>query len=127
MQDWQEWTDIHGTPLEPDQAWRMFDDWKTAHKEIGLRFVSQLSRFGTFGTLRSVRQGTVQIQSDSTAATFDLKEARFTYGPMQTWPHWPNPPVVEVLALQAYLPRGAWLVMVEGLKPEAIPVPQLTS
>ena len=45
---------------------------------------------------------------------------------MQTWPHWPNPPVVEVIALQAYLPRGAWLVMVEGLKPEAIPVPQLT-
>lgn len=104
----------------------MFDDWKTAQKEIGLRFISQLSRFGTFGTLRSVRQGTVQIQSDSTAATFDLKEARFTYGPMQTWPHWPNPPVVEVIALQAYLPRGAWLVMVEGLKPEAIPVPQLT-
>ena len=48
MQDWQEWTDIHGTPLEPDQAWRMFDDWKTAQKEIGLRFISQLSRFGTF-------------------------------------------------------------------------------
>ena len=104
----------------------MFDDWKTAQKEIGLRYISQLSRFGTFGTLRSVRQGTVQIQSDSTAATFDLKEARFTYGPMQTWPHWPNPPVVEVIALQAYLPRRAWLVMVEGLKPEAIPVPQLT-
>ena len=77
-QDWQEWTDIHGTPLEPDQAWRMFDDWKTAQKEIGLRYISQLSRFGTFGTLRSVRQGTVQIESDLTAATFDLKEARFT-------------------------------------------------
>ena len=104
----------------------MFNDWKTAQKEIGLRFISQLSRFGTFGTLRSVRQGTVPIQSDSTAATFDLKEARFTYGPVQTWPHWPNPPVVEVIALQAYLPRGAWLLMVEGLKPEAIPVPQLT-
>ena len=104
----------------------MFDDWKTAQKEIGLRYISQLSRFGTFGTLRSVRQGTVQIESDLTAATFDLKEARFTYGPLQTWPHWPNPPVVEVIALQAYLPRRAWLVMVEGLKPEAIPVPQLT-
>jgi hypothetical protein len=47
MQDWQEWTDIHGTPLEPDQAWRMFDDWKTAQKEIGLRFISGLSRFPT--------------------------------------------------------------------------------
>ena len=56
----------------------MFDDWKTAQKENGLRFISQLNRFGTFGTLRSVRQGIVQIQSDSTAATFDLKEARFT-------------------------------------------------
>ena len=66
MQDWQEWTDIHGNPLEPDQASRMFDNWKTAQKEIGLRFISQFSRFGTFGTLRSLRQGTVQIQSDST-------------------------------------------------------------
>jgi len=28
MQDWQEWTDIHGTPLERDPAWRMFDDWR---------------------------------------------------------------------------------------------------
>lgn len=85
-----------------------------------------MSRFGTFGTLRSLRQGTVQIESDFTAATFDLKEARFTYGPMQTWPHWPNPPLVEVVALQAYLSRLARLVMVEGLKPDAIPVPQLT-
>jgi hypothetical protein len=45
MHDWQEWTDTHGTPLEPDQAWRMFGDWKTAQKQIGLRFISQLSRF----------------------------------------------------------------------------------
>ena len=93
-------------------------DWPAFHLRV--------EPLPNFGTLCSVRQGTVQIENDSTAATFDLKEARFTYGPMQTWPHWPNPPVVEVIALQAYLPRGAWLVMVEGLKPEAIPVPQLT-
>jgi len=92
-------------------------------EENSLRFICQLSRFGTLGTLRSVLQGTVQVQSDSTAATFDLKEARFTYGTVQTWPHWPNPPVVEVTVLHAYLPRGAWLDMVEGLKPEAIRVP----
>lgn len=103
----------------------MFADWKAGRKQIGVRFISQLGRFGAFGMLRSASKGTVQFQADSAGATFDLKEARFTYGPMQTWPHWPNPPVVEVMALQAYLPHGTWLVMVEGLKPEAIPVPQL--
>lgn len=125
MQDWQEWKEIQGTPIETDQAWRMFEEWKSSRREIGIRFVSQTSRFAALGKLRSPNRGTIQIQAEGAQATFDLKEARFTFGPFQTWPRYPNPPMVEVIALQAYLPRGAWLVMVEGLKPDAIPVPQL--
>lgn len=126
MQDWQEWNEIPGNPIATDAAWRMFADWKAGKKELGLRFVSQLSRFGALVKVQSAAGGNLQLQSESVGATFDLKEARFTYGPMQAWPRWPNPPAVEVMALQVYLPRGAWLVLVEGLKPEAISVPQLT-
>jgi hypothetical protein len=46
MQDWQEWNEIPGNPIATDAAWRMFADWKAGKKEVGLRFVSQLSRFG---------------------------------------------------------------------------------
>ena len=125
MQEWQEWTQVNGTPMETDRAWRMFSDWTSSGKEIGMWYVSQPSRFLAFGMMTSARNGTIQFQTETARATFDLKEARFTFGPMQTWPRWPNPPVVEVMALQVYLPRGAWLVMVEGLRPQAVPVPQL--
>lgn len=125
MQDWQEWKELPGAEIATDQAWRLFSDWKTSRKEIGMWYVSQLSRFGAFGTLSSATNGTVRVQAEAATATFDLKEARFSYGPMQTWPRWPNPPIVEVMALQVFLPRGTWLVMAEGLKPEQISVPQL--
>ena len=125
METWQEWTEVHGTAIETDRAWRMFADWTSTGKEIGMWYVSQPSRFVGFGRLSSARNGVIQFQAEAARATFDLKEARFTFGTMQTWPRWPNPPIVEVLALQAYLPRGAWLVLVEGLRPEVIPVPQL--
>ena len=125
MPDWQEWKEIRGTPIATDQAWRMFADWTSTHKEIGMWFVSQPNRFLAFGTLDSAKNGMIQFQAQTARATFDLTDARFTYGPMQTWPRWPNPPIIEVMALQVYLPRGAWLVMVEGLKPDAISVPQL--
>lgn len=125
MQDRKEWQELPGAEIAADQVWRMFSDWRTGHKEIGMWYISQLSRLGAFGTLSSATNGTVRFQSEAATASFDLQEARFTYGPMQTWPRWPNPPIVEVIALHAYLPRGAWLVMVEGLKPEQISVPQI--
>ena len=125
MQDWQESQETRGTPIETDRAWRMFADWTSTRKEIGMWYVSQPSRLLGFGTLISARNGSIQFQAEAARATFDLKEARFTFGPMQTWPRWPNPPIVEVMALQVYLPRGAWLVLAEGLRPEAIPAPQL--
>jgi hypothetical protein len=71
--------------------------------------------------LSGARDGAIQLQTESASASFSLKEATFLYGPMRTWPRWPNPPVVEVMALHALLPRGTWLCLAEGLAPEAIP------
>jgi len=61
------------------------------------------------------------LKSEMASATFNLKEGTFMYGPMQTWPHWPNPPIMEVMALHVLLPRGSWLCIAEDLKPEALP------
>ena len=81
MPDWQEWNEIHGTPIEPDHAWRLFADWKSRRKEIGLRFISPPSRLAAFGTLLAASNGTIQFQAETARATFDLTQARFTFGP----------------------------------------------
>ena len=87
--------------------------------------VLENAALGFDGSISCLIENAPQFQAQTARATFDLTDGRFTYGPMQTWPRWPNPPIIEVMALQVYLPRGAWLVMVEGLKPDAISVPQL--
>lgn len=46
------------------------------------------------------------------------RNLKMANGPMQVWPHWPAPPAVEVLVLQAYLAAGDWLVQ---LSPLALP------
>jgi len=109
-----------GNPIAPDQAWRIFSDWQSSAKEIGIFFHSQSGSFSTLGTLRSARNGTVEFVADSGRAALRLKDAQFTYGPMMTWPRWPNPPIVEIIALQAYMPNGTWIIMAEGLRPESI-------
>jgi hypothetical protein len=124
MQDWKEWQGLNpesGNAIPADRAWRMFAEWKASAKEIGVLFVSQGSTFRAFATIDVARDGAIQLRSESASASFVLKEASFLYGPMQTWPRWPNPPIVEVMALHALLPRGAWLCLAEGLRPEAIP------
>jgi hypothetical protein len=124
MRDWNEWQGLNlepGQPMPADRAWRLFADWKASAKEIGVLFVSQGSTLRAFATIGSVRDGAIQLRSETASATFNLMGATFLYGPMQTWPRWPNPPIVEVMALHALLPRGAWLCLAEGLRPEAIP------
>ena len=107
-------------PIPADQAWRIFADWKASGKEIGVFFNSQSGSFSALGTLRSARNGTIEFQAEAGKAAFRLKDAQFTYGPMQTWPRWPNPPILEVIALQAYTPCGTWIIMAEVLRPEAL-------
>ena len=125
MEDWKEWREVspglHDAELPRDQAWRMISDWKTTAKEIGVVFVSQLGTLRALATVTSAVNGTIQLSTESATASFNLREATFMYGPMQTWPRWPYPPIMEVMALHALLPRGTWLCLAEGLKPDAIP------
>jgi len=116
---------IHENQIPTDQAWRIFSTWQASGKEIGILFVSQSGSIATSGTLKSAHNGTVRLSSESAGAMFQLKDATFLYGPLQTWPRWPNPPIVEIIALQAVLPNGSWLVMAEGLRPQALPSPML--
>ena len=124
MEDWKEWREVspglHDAELPRDQAWQVISDWKTNAKEIGVLFVSQLHTLRALATVTSAANGTIQLATGSATASFNLREATFTYGPMQTWPRWPYPPIMEVMALHALLPRGTWLCLAEDLKPEAI-------
>jgi hypothetical protein len=64
--------------------------------------------------------GVLQMKGDGSGASLNLKMAKFTYGPMHVWPNWPAGPTVEVLALQAYLSTGDWLVLAEGYLPKEL-------
>jgi hypothetical protein len=109
-----------GQPIPPDQAWRIFEKWRASGREIGALFVATSGYCFTLGTLQSARNGTVHFQGESCAATIRLQDAQFTYGPMMTWPRWPNPPIVEIIALQATTPNGTWIVMSDGLRPQSL-------
>jgi len=71
-------------------------------------------------TVRGTRNGLLQLMGEGTGAALNLKEAKFTYGPMQVFPRWPAPPPVEILALQAFLATGDWLVLAEGYVPKEL-------
>jgi hypothetical protein len=109
-----------GQPIPPDRAWRIFEDWRASGREIGALFVSTSGHSFTLGTLQSARNGTVRFQGESGSATFRLKDAQFSYGPMMTWPRWPNPPIVEIIGLQATTPNGTWVVMSDGLRAQSL-------
>jgi hypothetical protein len=70
-------------------------------------------------TVRDAHNGLLQ-KADRTGASLNLKMAKFSYGPMQVWPRWPAKPTVEVLALQAYVATGDWLVLDEGYLPREL-------
>jgi len=69
----------------------------------------------------SARGGRLLLKGDTVRACFNLTGATFFYGPIQTWPRWPGPPVVEVVAVQATLENGDWLALADGLRPESLP------
>jgi hypothetical protein len=114
--------DYRGTPIPTDQAWRTFSDWKVNGREIGVIFYggSGTSLY-TMGFIESARNGRVLLKGALVRASFNLTRAKFTYGPVQTWPKWPSPPIVEVIAVQAQLENGNWLALAEGLRPESLP------
>jgi len=114
--------DYTGIPIPADQAWRTFDGWQNSGREIGVIFYggSGVSLY-TVGLVASARNGTLLLQSDTARASFNLARASFTCGPVQTWPRWPSPPIVEATAVQARMENGDWLVLADGLRPESLP------
>jgi hypothetical protein len=116
------WQQTVGTPLSPEDAWRMFDDWKGSGKEIGVLFCGRSGGtvIASLCTVRATRNGLLQLKGENTGATLNLKQAKFTYGPLQVFPRWPAPPPVEILAMQAFLVTGDWLVLAEGYVPKEL-------
>jgi hypothetical protein len=111
-----------GTPIPTDQAWRTFSDWECKACEVGVIFYggSGTSLY-TMGFIQSARNGRLLVKGDTVRASFNLTHATFAYGPVQTWPKWPSPPIVEILAVQARLENGDWLALADGLQPERLP------
>ena len=116
------WQEIVGEQISSEDAWRVLDDWKSKRKEIGVLFCgrSGTAVIAAMCTVRAARNGLLQMKGDSAGASLNLKLAKFSYGPMQVWPHWPAGPTAEVLALQAYLATGDWLVLAEGYLPREL-------
>ncbi len=117
--------DYSGTPLEPNEAWTIFDRWKSSGQKIGIIFWGRTANVYAMGILQNTRNGRIEFTANGTRSTFNLNGATFKYGPMQTWPKWPSPPVVEVLALRAEFEHGEYLALAEGLMPSAMPLPSL--
>ena len=116
------WRETVGSPIAAEEVWMMFEDWKRAGKKIGALFGGRSGGVAISAemTIRAARNGLVQLRGDGAGASFNLKQAKFTYGPMQVFPRWPAPPPVEVMALQVYLETGDWLVLAEGAVPREL-------
>ena len=112
---------FQGKLIPAEQAWRRLDEWRAAGKEVGVWFVARAGSVRTLGTVDAVRNGRLELRGTTVRAGFDLKGATFAYYPMQMFPRWPMGPMVEVMALQAFLGTGDWLVLAEGMRPESLP------
>jgi hypothetical protein len=106
--------------MEASEAWRMFDGWRAAGQVIGVLYVGRHGTLTTSGTVTGTRMGRLQINGETTEASFRLNEATFVYGPVQVFPRWPYPPPVEVIGVQARFPGGEWLVLAENFRPKAV-------
>ena len=116
------WTQTAGAPIRDEEAWMLFETWRTGGKQIGTMFCGRSAGTVICGTMRvrSARNGTVTMGGDGAAASFNLKQAKFTYGPLQAFPNWPAGPPVDVQAMQVYLATGDWLVLAEGTLPQGL-------
>lgn len=109
-----------GAPLASQDAWRKFDEWRAESRQIGIVFLGASGTVTTSGTVTQARMGRLQFNSDTAEISFRLKRANFTYGPVQMFPNWPNPPAVEMIAVQAWFDNGDWLAMAERVRPPAV-------
>jgi len=91
--------DPAGTPLEPQDAWPMFDEWRAHSRRTGILFLGSSGSVTSSGTVTQARMGRLQFNSETAEVSFRLKSVNFTYGPVKMYPNWPNPPAVEVIAV----------------------------
>jgi hypothetical protein len=111
---------LTGQPIPATEAWRMLDDWKRGGIELGVYVAGKSGSVAALVSIESARAGRVVLKGEGASVTLNLKGAEFAYGPVKMFPRWPAPPMVEVMALQAILNGTDWLVMAEGLAPEAL-------
>src|SRR5689334_6963712 len=102
------WDEFLGEPLPLEDAWRLFDQWRASGKEVGLVLCGKSGTVTALGRIISVRNGQIEIRGAGAGAWVQLKSATFTSGPLPVFPGWPAGPMVEVAAIQAYLPSGEW-------------------
>jgi hypothetical protein len=103
----------------------MLDQWKIRGQEIGRIFWGRSANLCTLGVLKTSRDGRIQFHGSTARASFNLAGATFRYGPMQTWPNWPSPPIVDVTALRVEFENGDYLALAEGLTPPPVSSPAL--
>jgi hypothetical protein len=114
-----------GTSIGVHDAWQIFDQWKNSGQDIGVIFWGRSANVYTMGTVASLKNGRLELKGNFARASFNLSGASFKYGPMQTWPRWPSPPIVEVNAVRAEFANGDYLALAEGLTPDSITLPML--
>ena len=117
--------DYSGTPIETHRAWEILDRWRSGRHEIGVIFWSRSANVYTLGLVESASNGRIQLRGSGARASFNLVGAAFKYGPMQTWPRWPSPPIIEVNALRAEFENGDYLALAEGLTAPPVSSPSL--
>lgn len=119
-------TDDIGSNIPPEEAWRIFSTWMHKGHEIGVvLYASSGTSIYTMGVVESAARGRLLVKGNSVRASLNLVGATFKHGPFQTWPKWPSPPIVELMAVQAQLENGDWLALAEGLRAESLSPPAL--
>ena len=103
----------------------MMHRWRNHRHEIGVIFWGRSANVYTLGLIESASHGRIELTGSGARASFNLTGASFRFGPMQTWPRWPSPPIVEVNALRVEFENGDYLALAEGLAPPPISSPSL--
>ena len=118
----KEWQEIAGSPIGAHEAWQLFDNWRAHGNEIGMLFCARSGTAVISAMCRvyATRNGLLLLKTADGGVSLNLKMAQFNYGPMKVWPRWPAGPTVDVLALQAFLEAGEWLVLAEGYVPKEL-------
>jgi hypothetical protein len=113
--------DHTGAPIPTDQAWRLIYGWKVQGKELGILVAGSTCSVSGVAHIAAIRSGQVELLGDGWGLRLNLRGAEFTYGSMTTWPRWPYPPTVDVIALQSMVSGRDWVVLAEGWRPVSLP------